>query len=1287
MFSGNPPPIDRSGLRQPNILNDQPTYRIDFDTDLFLPILVRNEEGRREEDFGEDILAGLNQLNRQRVRNLPTTRLPRRDETFTYQWNPYIARERASDAVVSYLGENNQNPYFRSTNPVRDHNIERTIHETIRDFGVESRNSIDVLQRYSRRLAEKLNGMTPSEALRTFKHSFNIPNIIGYEAYNSLKERAEELTTLLTSEYEFETNQPLYKKLNAVSLLGATIAEGLEPLLSTMRQYSESTLQYSNAESSLQDIDEYYPEKENNPILQDELDEMMAFPDEPIIRETNDDPVGVIPIMSSDKDSFFWVVPEHRKSVLDPIFNALRTGIPMNEILDQFFEEFNDFEEDGPNLMGSDPQLKQIISMPVDDWNIQVSFRQHRFPKFKGKSNHSRRRGGWAPFTCRFKGLDLHRQQIETSGTGFKNSSLPCLVHACKMSGQFTEPELDEMCRFLAQPITLIVNLKKIGAHFNTKFIVTGMDRHRKEYGPKDATRVIDLGLYKEHLFLNEMIPVTRYALKNWDRVFNKFKHGRVRKINRVEREVDESLSSVAVITALDSLNAFEPLSWTDTEAIQAGFNQIWAFNDKLEYCHTFCPKFQIKEPDVPLHESIIFYGDFESCTNGLIHEPFLFAMTGWGGFKKVLYFPPETENQIWTQALIGTIIAGWKHFYNYGDKMYIFFHNLDYDSSFILRFLGQYCVGALITNNNTILGYNIKLPKFDTMICFRDSYRYITAPLRNFGKMFNLEIEKEVYPYNYYTVERLQSLREGRWGSTAEFVNEMEPQRRDELIQKIQRFLNPNNPNEVDAIGYSAYYCIIDCEVLQKGFDTFRKQLIEFTNLDPLNYFTISSIAYSTLISKGVFDGCHNLSGPPLFFIRKCVNGGRCMLRCNKQQLVDGPIADFDAVSLYPSAMKRLWTIKGLPKIIPEGWTLDELRQKANDFFIEIEINRVPKHLEFPLIARQRGEFKVYDNQPTKSLFVDNIWLEDLKTFHEIEDDDIVLKRGYYYDEGRNYTIRDVIQYLFDKRLEYKAQKNPLEQIVKLLMNSCYGKSILKPVLYEKRIVDDDTLTRLLSSKRSAVMAFAPIDKSSNYLYKENAKLKSVKGFPTFGVQVLSMSKRIMSEVMVTAQDISVPIFYTDTDSVHIMEDDIPKLAAAFNEKYGRELIGKALGQFHSDFSVAGQDGDWYSEQFIGIGKKCYLDILRDRNDPSKKEYHVRIKGIPTDAFFQICEDFGCTPEQLAHRLYRGERITFNLLTNGRVSFGRTKGLGRTTRSEFKRQISFLERFAFTVDQDPEEI
>ena len=72
--------------------------------------------------------------------------------------------------------------------------------------------------------------------------------------------------------------------------------------------------------------------------------------------------------------------------------------------------------------------------------------------------------------------------------------------------------------------------------------------------------------------------------------------------------------------------------------------------------------------------------------------------------------------------------------------------------------------------------------------------------------------------------------------------------------------------------------------------------------------------------------------------------------------------------------------------------------------------------------------------------MVVDNIALEDLIEFQKIE---FKVIKGYVWNGQRDYRIQDVIQHVFDKRLEYKKAKNPLEQLYKLIMNSAYGKTI----------------------------------------------------------------------------------------------------------------------------------------------------------------------------------------------------------------------------------------------------
>ena len=52
-------------------------------------------------------------------------------------------------------------------------------------------------------------------------------------------------------------------------------------------------------------------------------------------------------------------------------------------------------------------------------------------------------------------------------------------------------------------------------------------------------------------------------------------------------------------------------------------------------------------------------------------------------------------------------------------------------------------------------------------------------------------------------------------------------------------------------------------------------------------------------------------------------------------------------------------------------------------------------------------------------------------------------------------------------------------------------------------------------------------------------------------------------------AKDNNLKIFYQDTNSMHIIYDQVEPLAKLFKEKEGRNLIGEELGQFHIDFDI----------------------------------------------------------------------------------------------------------------------
>ena len=89
------------------------------------------------------------------------------------------------------------------------------------------------------------------------------------------------------------------------------------------------------------------------------------------------------------------------------------------------------------------------------------------------------------------------------------------------------------------------------------------------------------------------------------------------------------------------------------------------------------------------------------------------------------------------------------------------------------------------------------------------------------------------------------------------------------------------------------------------------------------------------------------------------------------------------------------------------------------------------------------------------KRVVVCDITLEDYIEFQQIE---FKVIRGYYWNEGKDYTIQEKIKYLFEQRDKYKKQENPLQALYKLIMNSCYGKTIQKPIETNKVFKYDGT-------------------------------------------------------------------------------------------------------------------------------------------------------------------------------------------------------------------------------------
>ena len=134
---------------------------------------------------------------------------------------------------------------------------------------------------------------------------------------------------------------------------------------------------------------------------------------------------------------------------------------------------------------------------------------------------------------------------------------------------------------------------------------------------------------------------------------------------------------------------------------------------------------------------------------------------------------------------------------------------------------------------------------------------------------------------------------------------------------------------------------------------------------------------------------------------------------------------------------------------------------------------------------------------------------------------------------------------------------------------------------------------------------------------------------FCLFGVQIFSMARRIMTEVISLAESIDVELFYSDTDSLFLKYEDLHRLEEAFRLKFDRELIGDELGSFKIELSNI-------VESYF-VAKKIYLLKLEDGT------FVNALKGIPQQSI-----DLYADIENVYKQLYQGEEVEFDL-TNGR--------------------------------------
>jgi hypothetical protein len=573
-----------------------------------------------------------------------------------------------------------------------------------------------------------------------------------------------------------------------------------------------------------------------------------------------------------------------------------------------------------------------------------------------------------------------------------------------------------------------------------------------------------------------------------------------------------------------------------------------------------------------------------------------------------------------------------------------------------------------------------------------KDSLQVIPMRLSEFGETFKLPIKKEVMPYELYnTFEYIDMKTTVPLNLFLDYAKNDDDKK--QMMDNIKEWNLLDKKGEVNIFMYSRKYCLMDCKVLKEGYIKMREWMNDATGINIDDVITLPQLVDKYLTKEGCYEGCYNFSGVIQNFLQKFIVGGRCMTSENKKSKInDTRVADFDAVSLYPSAMfLGQGFLIGLPTIFDNKMAYtpfnnetsenDEYLTDYDGYFVEIRVLTVGKKLKFPLasVLDEKGIRQFTNELEGKILYVDKITLEELIEHQQITFEII---KGAYFNSGFNKTINKTIEHLFNKRIELKKEKNPAQMVYKLLMNSAYGKTLMKAVETETIIRTRRQAITYIKRNYNHILDFYDIGKNLIGITTQSA-INYHYNRCHIGCNILSMSKRIMNNVMCLAEDNNIDMFYQDTDSIHLKEEDINKLEKLYNEKYNVELIGEGFGQFHSDFnaSVKDENGNIInkfdsitSTDSIFLGKKSYIDVLECvKNGKKYTDYHIRMKGISNRSIHYYCEKNNINPFELYEKLYNGEAISFDLTCNNTAPcFKQNKNFTIISQQSFERMVKF---------------
>jgi DNA polymerase elongation subunit (family B) len=220
-----------------------------------------------------------------------------------------------------------------------------------------------------------------------------------------------------------------------------------------------------------------------------------------------------------------------------------------------------------------------------------------------------------------------------------------------------------------------------------------------------------------------------------------------------------------------------------------------------------------------------------------------------------------------------------------------------------------------------------------------------------------------------------------------------------------------------------------------------------------------------------------------------------------------------YDFNSLYPSVMYEMEYPDPNSKRFTQKNTNKYINEYEGVSEIEIEI----PYTKIPVLPYRTDTSKVlFPYGKIKG------WYSHIEIREAMKHGAVLLKvyNTHYYTETCR-PFKCFVEDMYNKRLEYKSSNNPMQIVVKLLMNSLYGK-------FGQKFIDKSNCVHVSSVTKKDIDKWKDFDRVGDYfVYKQSSK-PSAYCIPIWAVYVTAYGRLKLHKELVKHD-----VIYCDTDSI----------------------------------------------------------------------------------------------------------------------------------------------------------